>query len=392
MKTIVIDGIFFQVNEWSGIAKLWRTLLSEIDGILSRMSDLRVFLLIRGDCSSLRSIDFKHIKILSIAYFDQTCGLSDFDELGELCKALDATVFISSYYTLAFGVPNIGMAYDFIPEAMGWINKDGWQIKEIYMKSLSRCLSISQSTARQANLYYPNLRSDSEDIFYPPMNKDDFRDPQPEELSRFRSKHGLFYPYTAILGHRGDYKNADLLTAALMKRGDDSKPIAMGIVATSGEELSASEQTLYAKHFQFGIKRLRLSAGEMPLLLRAADALFYPSLLEGFGYPVAEALAQQCPVITTGATSIAEILAHAEPQDKHLISGHDPLEALNCVIRCLHSGQRASQTTAKRMRAAFSQPHGERFLARLLTLAETTPPPRTPQGLEACLNLDGFLA
>lgn len=392
MKTIVIDGIFFQINEWSGISKLWRVLLSEIDLLLADLKDLRVFLLARGNCRSLRQVDFKHVNVLPIAYFDQACALSDFQELGDLCKTLNATVFISSYYTLAYGVCNVGMAYDFIPEAMGWMHKEGWQIKEIYMKSLSRCFSISQATSRQASLYYPNLHSEAEDIFYPPMSQSDFDKPQPGEISRFRATHGLHYPYMAIVGHRADYKNVDLLTVALQNRPIGAKPIAMGIVATSGEPLSHLETELYGKHFQFGIKRLQLEDGEMPLFLHAAEGLFYPSLLEGFGYPVAEALAQQCPVITTGATSIAEILEHAKSSEVHLISGHDPHEALTSMIRCLHAGRRASRTTAMQIQSAFSQPQGRRFLARLLNLADATPPPRTPPELEACLSLDGVLA
>ena len=46
MKTIVIDRIF-QINEWSGIAKLWRTLLKEIDHLLGGIKNIRVFLLVR---------------------------------------------------------------------------------------------------------------------------------------------------------------------------------------------------------------------------------------------------------------------------------------------------------------------------------------------------------
>ena len=53
MKTIVIDGIFFQINEWSGIAKLWRTLLKEIDHLLGGIKNIRVFLLVRGNCGAL---------------------------------------------------------------------------------------------------------------------------------------------------------------------------------------------------------------------------------------------------------------------------------------------------------------------------------------------------
>ena len=392
MKTIVIDGVFFQINEWSGIAKLWRTLLKEIDHLLCETNDIRVFLLVRGDCRNLRQIEFEHINVLPTAYFDQTCGLSDFYELGELCRALSANVFISSYYTLAHGVNNVGMAYDLIPEAMGWIHNAGWQIKEIYMKSLKRCFSISRSTAKQACLYYTNLSSDSEDIFYPPMAQSDFDTPKAQDLRLFRATHGILYPYMAIVGHRGDYKNADLLTRALQSRGFDAKPIAMGIVATSGEQLSTLEREIYEKHFQFGIKRLELTAAEMPQLLHAAEALFYPSLLEGFGYPIAEALAQQCPVITTGATSIQEILIHAEPNDAYLIGGHDPAEALSCMIRCLHTGRRVSKGTSMRIQKAFNASQGSRFLDRLIALSEQPLQPHTPHELEACLSLDGLLA
>lgn len=392
MKTVVIDGIFFQINEWSGIAKLWRKLLHDIDAVLAGAEDIRVFLLARGDSKNLRNHDFQSIHVLPVAYFDETCGLSDFEELGLLCRSLDATVFISSYYSLAYGTANVGMAYDFITESLDWMHKPGWQIKRLYMQSLSRCFSISHSTARQASLYYPNLISELEDIFYPPMGNEEFQIPESRLISAFRSKYGLFYPYVAIVGHRADYKNADLLTMALQNRPGNAKPIAMGIVATSGEEISPGEASLYAQHFQFGIKRLRLEADEMGLFLHAAESLFYPTLLEGFGYPVAEALAQRCPVITTGATSIKEILAHADDGDYQIISGHDPQEALRAIIRSLHTGQRASHTTATRLQAAFSEPQAVRFLERLLAVADRTPPPRTPPELEACLSLDGILA
>lgn len=391
MKTIVIDGIFFQINEWSGIAKFWRSLLSEIDIVLESTENLRVFLLVRGTARSLRQTQFRHVHQLPIAYFDPACALSHFEELGQLCQTLNADVFISSYYTLAHGVCNIGMAYDFIPEAMGWMNREGWQTKEIYMRSLSHCFSISQSTAKQASLYYPHLQSGQTDIFYPPMAAKEFEPPSPAATYKLRNDHQLNYPYMAIIGHRSDYKNIHLLTRALRQRALESQAIALGVVVTSGEDLTAEEEDLYRQHFQFGIRRLYIQSNEMAILLHQAEMLFYPSLLEGFGYPVAEALAQQCPVITTGATSIQEILVHADPGDAYLINGHNPQEALDSIIRCLHTGRRPTAATAARIRHAFCQPQGSRLIERLLELAHQLPPPRTPY-LEACLSLDGLLA
>lgn len=391
MKTLVIDGIFFQLNEWSGIAKYWRTLLSALDALASRDPDLRIVLLARGKSDTLRNTSYRAIHILPIAYFDPVCALSDFSELGQLCRALDASAFISSYYTLAYGVPNIGMAYDFIPEAMGWMENHVWKVKEIYMRSLEHCLSISKATADAASLYYPNLHSSAADIFYPPMSADECRATSSESIRELRLRHKLNYPFAAVVGHRGDYKNVELLSAALRHRPAEARPLALGLVATAGEPLHDNDVQLFNRHFQFGLRRLQLNQDEMPVFLSAAELLFYPSLLEGFGYPVAEALVQGCPVITTGATSIGEILEHAEPSDYRLITGHDSNEALHAVISILHARRRVSDGTRERIRNAFCKQEADRFLQRLLTLAAGAAPPRQSH-LEACLSLDGLLA
>jgi glycosyltransferase involved in cell wall biosynthesis len=46
-------------------------------------------------------------------------------------------------------------------------------------------------------------------------------------------------------------------------------------------------------------------------LYRAADAFVFPSLAEGFGLPVLEAMARGIPVATSGRTSLAEVAGDA---------------------------------------------------------------------------------
>ena len=49
----------------------------------------------------------------------------------------------------------------------------------------------------------------------------------------------------------------------------------------------------------------------LPDLYRAADALVYPSLFEGFGLPPLEAMACACPVISSSGGSLAEVVGTA---------------------------------------------------------------------------------
>jgi glycosyltransferase involved in cell wall biosynthesis len=70
--------------------------------------------------------------------------------------------------------------------------------------------------------------------------------------------------------------------------------------------------------------RGRVSADELVSLYRGAAALVFPSLYEGFGMPVVEAMACGCPVAAAAATSIPEVAGDAarlfDPRDPEAIA------------------------------------------------------------------------
>jgi glycosyltransferase involved in cell wall biosynthesis len=55
----------------------------------------------------------------------------------------------------------------------------------------------------------------------------------------------------------------------------------------------------------------RITADELDALYRAADAFVYPSLYEGFGLPVLEAMARGVPTITSTTSSLPEVAGDA---------------------------------------------------------------------------------
>jgi glycosyltransferase involved in cell wall biosynthesis len=65
-------------------------------------------------------------------------------------------------------------------------------------------------------------------------------------------------------------------------------------------------------------------AEDMPALYRGAAALVFPSLFEGFGMPVLEAMASGCPVVCGNRTSLPEVAGDAallvEPEDPEALA------------------------------------------------------------------------
>jgi glycosyltransferase involved in cell wall biosynthesis len=70
--------------------------------------------------------------------------------------------------------------------------------------------------------------------------------------------------------------------------------------------------------------RGRVSISELVDLYRSAAALVYPSVYEGFGMPVIEAMACGCPVACSNAASLPEVAGDAarlfDPQDTEEIA------------------------------------------------------------------------
>lgn len=75
-----------------------------------------------------------------------------------------------------------------------------------------------------------------------------------------------------------------------------------------------------------------VSQQDLPMIYQLATALVFPSLYEGFGYPVIEAMSVDCPVITSNLASLPEICKDAayyvDPYDIIKIS-----DAMNEIIK-----------------------------------------------------------
>jgi glycosyltransferase involved in cell wall biosynthesis len=81
----------------------------------------------------------------------------------------------------------------------------------------------------------------------------------------------------------------------------------------------------------------------MPYLYNYVDCLFFPSLYEGFGFPILESMACGTPVLTSNSGSIPEIAADAAVM-------HNPLHVIdfcNSLFKILYDQQFRSDLIKK---------------------------------------------
>jgi glycosyltransferase involved in cell wall biosynthesis len=126
-------------------------------------------------------------------------------------------------------------------------------------------------------------------------------------------------PYIVFVGLRSTYKNfAGLLHAFVQSNVLRNE---FSIVCFGGEPFTSTDREQSAR---LGIQAGRIvearGADELLAdLYRGAAALVYPSLYEGFGLPVLEAMSSGCPVVCSRTGSLPEVCGDAaEYFDPHV--------------------------------------------------------------------------
>lgn len=111
--------------------------------------------------------------------------------------------------------------------------------------------------------------------------------------------------YVFALGSRARHKNLSLLSK-IAARLDE---LGIDIVVAGGDFGIFSESTA-EKHANI-IMAGRVSDDDIASFLKHALCLVFPSLNEGFGLPIVEAMALGCPVISSYHSSMAEVCGNA---------------------------------------------------------------------------------
>ena len=142
----------------------------------------------------------------------------------------------------------------------------------------------------------------------------------PEEAGRVRARYGLGRPYILWTGTIEPRKNLAGLLDAHARLGRELDLVLAGPKGWN-EDLDALITKSKGRVRALGF----VPAPDLAALYAGAEVFCFPSLLEGFGLPVLEAMAQGTPVVTSRGTSTEELAEGAgvlvDPRDAGSIAG-----------------------------------------------------------------------
>ena len=294
---IVIDGVFFQLFK-TGIARVWKSLLQQWTN-----TDFAHHILLLDRANTAPKINGIRYRIIPPYNLDNLEG--DRQMLQQICDEEAADLFISTYYTIPLNTPSVFMAYDMIPEIFkADLNHSHWRGKTSAIKYASSYIAISENTAKDLHKIFSEIPLESITVAHCGVNLL-FSPPSENEINTFKYKYGIDKPYF-LLGALGGYKNSILFFQAFAQMANKQS---FELVATGAGSRLPPEWRQYTAGCTF--HGLQLTDEELRLVYAGAVALVYPSIYEGFGMPVIEAMACGCPVITTPNASLPEVAGEA---------------------------------------------------------------------------------
>lgn len=204
------------------------------------------------------------------------------------------------------------------------------------LKRASAIITISEWSKKEIQSVFKNIPSP---IFVTLLAHDErryhdhiFLDDQREAQKRYK----IESPYFLFIGRLEKKKNIVNIISAFWEFGKtDKQNYSLVLVGPRGYGFKEADQLIGKYKLDERVKILNWAPeADIPALMSSASALVFPSLYEGFGIPILEAMAVGTPVITSNQGATAEVAGNATL----LVDSHD-VTAISRAMQAIASDQ-----------------------------------------------------
>jgi glycosyltransferase involved in cell wall biosynthesis len=175
------------------------------------------------------------------------------------------------------------------------------------MNSLKNDATIIAVSKATKNEIIRNLHIPSEKIFVVYEAIEEYFKPQSLHTTKlFKNIYQLPDTFILHVGTNAGYKNIPHALAVfkeLLKRNNSLYFVKVGSPWTENQKILITSLGIEKRVIHLGF----IPRESLPMIYALAQCLYYPSFIEGFGFPVLEALSSGCPVITSKTPALVEV-------------------------------------------------------------------------------------
>lgn len=300
---ILLDNQVFENQNFGGISRYFNELQIDNDSI--KKMELFLQEIPKKNKGFYQKVQSK----LSRTLFNEKQQVRNkYDFYNSQIRDLQFDIFHPTYYDNYFlkqlTKPFVLTVHDMIHEkyAEYFGNSQDSFNKRKLCNAATKIIAISNSTKKDLIDIF-GIPEQKIEVIYHATNFDSVSDVIPD--LNFKGNRYLLYT-----GNRSIYKNFFTFLIAvspILKNNKDLHLICTGPAFTAIENRWIDELTLNNKVISYFCQ----SDGELVYLYKNANCFVFPSLYEGFGFPLLEAFACECPVISSPGGSLKEIAGNA---------------------------------------------------------------------------------
>ncbi len=292
-----------------------------------------------------------------------------------LARRLRVDVLHAPHYTvpLAARIPVVSTLHDatFFSDPQLHLGVKGRFFRtwtRVALRRAAVCVVPSQATADQL-VRLAGADPDRFTVAYHGVDRELFHPPRPDQITVLRDRLGLGAgSFVSFLGTVEPRKNVPALIrgfgrAVADRAGRDGEAPVLVIAGSRGWDEEVEPTLARVPPGVRVIPTGHLPVDMLPALLGGADVVAYPSLGEGFGLPVLEAMACRAAVLTTNRLSLPEVggdaVAYCDVTDEAIAAALTQL--LDDPARRADLADRALTRSARFTWAACADRHREAY-------------------------------
>lgn len=176
----------------------------------------------------------------------------------------------------------------------------------LFVKRADAIITISEASKRDLIAHY-NTPPEKITVVYEAAAPS-FTAPSPVDIQRVRAKFQLPEQFMLVVGTIEPRKNYSRLVEALMRLRERHPDLKLVVVGSKGWLFESLFQTIHdVKASDHVLFPGYVPDDDLPAVYSAATVVVMPSVYEGFGLPVLEAMACGVPVASSNAASLPEL-------------------------------------------------------------------------------------